>query len=59
MIATLTGVISEKIGNQAVLDVHGAGYGVLVTLNDLGPGGNRRWRRQKAAIGKRRWQARC
>lgn len=36
MIATLTGVVSEKIGSQAVVDVGGVGYGVLVTLNDLG-----------------------
>jgi Holliday junction DNA helicase RuvA len=35
MIATLSGVIAEKIGNVAVLDVGGVGYGVLVTLNDL------------------------
>lgn len=36
MIATLTGVVQEKIGSVVVLDVHGVGYGVLVTLNDLG-----------------------
>jgi Holliday junction DNA helicase RuvA len=38
MIATLSGVIAEKIGsagNVVVLDVAGVGYGVLVTLNDL------------------------
>ncbi|HEX8182764.1 MAG TPA: Holliday junction branch migration protein RuvA [Candidatus Saccharimonadales bacterium] len=36
MIATLTGVITEKIGSQAVLDAAGVGYGVLLTLSDLG-----------------------
>jgi Holliday junction DNA helicase RuvA len=37
MIATLSGTISEKIGNLAVLEVGigGVGYGVLVTTNDL------------------------
>jgi Holliday junction DNA helicase RuvA len=35
MIATLTGIVAEKIGNTVVLDVGGVGYGVLVTLNDL------------------------
>lgn len=36
MIATLTGVVTEKIGSQAVLDAGGVGYGVLMTLSDLG-----------------------
>jgi Holliday junction DNA helicase RuvA len=35
MIATLTGVVSEKIGAVAVLEVGGVGYGVLVTASDL------------------------
>lgn len=35
MIATLSGVVSEKIGSLAVIDIGGVGYGVLVTLNDL------------------------
>jgi Holliday junction DNA helicase RuvA len=35
MIATLTGIVSEKIGAVTVLDVRGVGYGVLVTLSDL------------------------
>ena len=36
MIATLTGIVSEKIGSLTVLDAGGVGYGVLVTLSDLG-----------------------
>lgn len=38
MIATLSGSITEKIGNLAVLEVGvgGVGYGVLVTTSDLG-----------------------
>lgn len=36
MIATLTGLVSEKIGNQAVIDVGGVGYGVQVTSEDFG-----------------------
>lgn len=36
MIATLTGLVSEKIGALAVIDAGGIGYGVLVTINDLG-----------------------
>lgn len=36
MIATLTGVVTEKIGNLAVLEVGGVGYGALVTTSDLG-----------------------
>lgn len=35
MIATLEGIVSEKIGQQAVLVVGGVGYGVLLTLNNL------------------------
>lgn len=36
MIATLAGVVTEKIGNLTVLEVGGVGYGVLVTTSDLG-----------------------
>jgi Holliday junction DNA helicase RuvA len=36
MIATLTGVISEKSLDQVVLDVHGVGYGLYVTTEDNG-----------------------
>lgn len=36
MIATLTGVISEKTTDQLVLDVNGVGYGLLVTNEDYG-----------------------
>lgn len=36
MIATLSGVVSEKIGAVAVLEIAGVGYGVLVTTSDLG-----------------------
>lgn len=35
MIATLTGIVSEKLGDQVVLDVQGVGYGLLVTSEDL------------------------
>ncbi|CAN5420962.1 Holliday junction branch migration protein RuvA [soil metagenome] len=35
MIATLEGVISEKIGQQAVLVIGGVGYGVLLTISNL------------------------
>lgn len=35
MIATLEGIISEKIGQQAVVLIGGVGYGVLTTLNNL------------------------
>jgi Holliday junction DNA helicase RuvA len=35
MIATLTGVVSEKLVDIVVLDVNGVGYGVAVTLDDL------------------------
>jgi Holliday junction DNA helicase RuvA len=36
MIATLTGVVSEKLADMVVLDVRGVGYGLAVTLEDLG-----------------------
>ena len=36
MIATLRGVVSEKIGVQVVLDVAGIGYGLNVTAEDFG-----------------------
>lgn len=36
MIATLIGNVSEKLGEIVVLDVHGVGYGVLVTSEDYG-----------------------
>lgn len=36
MIATLSGVVSEKIGAMLVLDVHGVGYGLQVTAEDFG-----------------------
>lgn len=36
MIATLSGVVTEKLGSQAVLDVHGVGYGLQVTAEDFG-----------------------
>jgi len=36
MIATLTGLVAEKIGSTAVIDIAGIGYGVLVTISDLG-----------------------
>ena len=35
MIATLSGVIAEKIGAQAVIDIAGVGYGVLLTTGNL------------------------
>ncbi len=35
MIATLEGVVSEKIGQQAVVLAGGVGYGVLTTLSNL------------------------
>lgn len=34
MIATLSGVISEKLLDMVVVDVNGVGYGVLVTIED-------------------------
>ncbi len=36
MIATLTGLIAEKISDIVVLDVQGVGYGLLVTSEDFG-----------------------
>jgi Holliday junction DNA helicase RuvA len=36
MIATLTGVVAERLGEVVVLDVRGVGYGVLVTNEDFG-----------------------
>jgi holliday junction DNA helicase RuvA len=36
MIATLTGVVSEKTTDQLVLDVSGVGYGLFVTNEDYG-----------------------
>ncbi|MEJ0072546.1 MAG: Holliday junction branch migration protein RuvA [Candidatus Saccharibacteria bacterium] len=36
MIATLTGVVSEKPGDMVVLDVQGVGYGLQVTAEDFG-----------------------
>lgn len=36
MIATLSGVVSEKLRTLVVLDVHGVGYGVQVTAEDFG-----------------------
>jgi len=34
MIATLSGIVSEKIGEAVVLDVQGVGYGLLVPNDD-------------------------
>lgn len=36
MIATLNGIVSEKLGGVVVLDVGGVGYGLLVTNEDFG-----------------------
>ncbi len=36
MIATLTGVVSEKLGELVVIDVAGVGYGLLVCADDHG-----------------------
>ena len=36
MIATLSGVVSEKLADMVVLDVHGVGYGLQVTVEDFG-----------------------
>lgn len=36
MIATLSGVVSEKLLDQVVLEVAGLGYGLLVPLEDYG-----------------------
>ena len=35
MIATLKGVVSEKLGDVLVLDVRGVGYGLLVSHDDV------------------------
>ena len=40
MIATLTGTVTEKLGDIVVLDVRGVGYGVQVTGEDFGRLGN-------------------
>ena len=36
MIATLSGVVSEKFEESIVLDVHGVGYGLIVSASDFG-----------------------
>jgi Holliday junction DNA helicase RuvA len=36
MIVTLNGVVSEKMVDMVVLDVHGVGYGLQVTAEDFG-----------------------
>jgi Holliday junction DNA helicase RuvA len=36
MIATLTGLVNEKLGEVIVIDVNGVGYGLLVTTEDYG-----------------------
>lgn len=36
MIATLNGVVSEKLPDTVIIDVHGVGYGVFVTSEDHG-----------------------
>jgi Holliday junction DNA helicase RuvA len=36
MIAILSGVVSEKLADVVVLDVHGVGYGVLVPAEEYG-----------------------
>ena len=36
MIATLSGVVSEKLSDIIVLDVAGVGYGLLVPAEDYG-----------------------
>src|SRR5579884_1928967 len=35
MIATLSGMVSEKLLNSVIIDVQGVGYGVYVTAEDL------------------------
>lgn len=35
MIATLSGVVSEKIGSMAVVEIGGVGYGVLLPVSSL------------------------
>jgi Holliday junction DNA helicase RuvA len=36
MIATLSGIVSEKLGDTVVVEAGGVGYGVLVTAEDFG-----------------------
>ncbi|KKU20324.1 MAG: Holliday junction DNA helicase, subunit A [Candidatus Saccharibacteria bacterium GW2011_GWA2_46_10] len=36
MIATLEGLVAEKIGQSVILDVGGVGYGLLVSFEDFG-----------------------
>ena len=36
MIATLSGIVTEKLADVVVLDVQGVGYGVFVTTEDYG-----------------------
>lgn len=36
MIATLQGIVSEKLADEVVLDVQGVGYGLFVTAEDYG-----------------------
>jgi holliday junction DNA helicase RuvA len=36
MIATLSGKVSEKLGEQVVIETAGVGYGLLVTAEDFG-----------------------
>jgi Holliday junction DNA helicase RuvA len=36
MIVTLRGNVTEKIGDSVIIDIHGVGYGVLVTAEDFG-----------------------
>jgi Holliday junction DNA helicase RuvA len=36
MITTLTGTVSEKLGDVLVLDVQGVGYGLFMTTEDFG-----------------------
>lgn len=36
MIATLRGVVTEKIGSVAIVEIGGVGYGLLLTTSDLG-----------------------
>jgi Holliday junction DNA helicase RuvA len=36
MIATLSGLVSEKLGELVVLDVQGVGYGIFVVAEDYG-----------------------
>lgn len=36
MIATLSGIIAEKLGELVVIEVNGVGYGLFVTVEDAG-----------------------